>query len=191
MKRGLSVLSLLAAAVTFSAPVSAARITFEEFAHGDELMGVGDIVHSKGFVFSYAPAPDEPYPVGFHAVGAVWPYNGRSTALVANSCSATTTLRAEDNNPISLESIDIAGLNGDDNFVVRFAGLTQDGQQVQQDVQLSGRRQWHRVLLPTHFRHLREVSWLQGDCIENPPHMFDNVRVVRSRAVPPSEAGAR
>jgi len=134
-------------------------------------------LYLNGFVFKYAPAAGEPYPVGFFSVGAQWRYNGRSTALLANSCSATTTLTAQDNNPITLSSIDLAEHNGDAAVSVTFEGMTVDGEVVSKTVRLKERRVWETVHFPNTFKNLRFVRWTQGDCLVNPPHMFDNVKV--------------
>ena len=152
-------------------------IDFEELPHDQELQGAGDIVLSKGYQLTYAPAPDEPYPVGFHIVGPSWAFNGRSAALVANSCGATITMTAQDNNPFTLKSIDLAGLNGDANVAVAFTGITTNGATVQSVVNLSNQGNWQRIPFPPRFRNLHSVTWVQGDCITNFPHMFDNVSV--------------
>ena len=161
-------------------PASAALLTFEDLPHEYELQGVGDAVYAQQFVIQYAPAAGEPYPVGLFSVGKMWRFNGRSTALVANSCSATVTLKADDNNPVSLVSIDLAELNGDPDVRVDFEGVTTDGQIVQHGWNLNSRRVWQTVYFPFTFRRLQYVRWTQGDCIVNKPHMFDNVRVFKS-----------
>jgi hypothetical protein len=170
----------IASLVAICTPIHAAVLTFEELPHEQELQGVGDVVLSKGYVLQYSPAPGEPYPVGFHSVGSTWRFNGRSTALAANSCAATTTLKSEDNNPITLASIDLAELNGDANVTVSFEGVTSEGAVVRKRVELKDRRTWQTVHFPNTFKNLQFVRWSQGDCINNQPHMFDNVRVHRS-----------
>lgn len=167
---------ILSLALTTAA--HAGVLTFEELPHAYELEGVGDVIFSNGFVLRYAPAPGEPYPTSFMSVGPSWPYNGRSTAVLANSCSATTTLTAEDNNPITLESIDVAGSNGDREVTVAFEGITAEGEVVRKSVKLKNAQRWQTVELPKRFRNLRSVRWEQGDCVENFPHMFDNINVV-------------
>ncbi len=152
-------------------------LNFEELPNDYELQGVGDVVFTQGYTLHYTPAADEPYPVGFHSVGAQWPYNGRSTALLANSCSAVTTLTSQLNNPIRLMSIDLAALNGDDAVSVSFEAVTMDGDVVRHEAILDGRKTWQTVRLPPSFKRLQLVRWIQGDCMNNPPHMFDNIRV--------------
>jgi hypothetical protein len=166
--------------VVASLPTQAAMLTFEELPHSDELQGAGNTVFSKGYLLTYAPAPNEPYPVGFTTVGPTWQFNKRSAALAANSCSATTTLTAQDNNPFTLESIDLAELNGDADVSVAFSGITSSGETVQKLVLLRDRKTWQRMKFPESFRNLQSVAWLQGDCIANFPHMFDNIRVFPS-----------
>jgi hypothetical protein len=177
MKNKFSILATALMMLAFGESVQAAVLTFEELPHEYELQGVGNTVFSKRFVLQYAPAPGEPYPVGFTSVGAIWQFNGRSTALTANSCSATTTLTAEDNSPITLVSIDLAELNGDADVSVAFEGVTAEGSVVRKNVKLKERRTWQTVEFPATFRNLRFVRWTQGDCLKNPPHMFDNIRV--------------
>lgn len=172
--------ALAAAALSLATATQATVLTFEDLPHEFELKGVGDSVFSKGYRLQYTPEPDEPYPVGFFSVGSVWQFNGRSTALVANSCSATTTLTAQDNNPITLLAIDLAELNGDTNASVTFEGLTVKGEVVRKAFKLRGSRTWQTVVFPPSFHRLQYVRWKQGDCTTNPPHMFDNVRVYQS-----------
>lgn len=167
----------MASLVGVSTSADAAILTFEDLPHDYELQGVGDVIFSKGFTLQYTPAPGEPYPVGFMSVGSMWQFNGRSTALAANSCSATTTLRAEDNNPITLVSMDLAELNGDTDVSVSFEGVTSEGLVVQKTIELKNRRVWQTVHFPNSFKNLQFVRWTQGDCILNKPHMFDNVRI--------------
>ncbi len=180
MKKAHKILLGAVTLIAAAAPSQAAVLTFEELPHEYELQGVGNTVFSKGFVLQYAPAPDEPYPVGFTSVGQMWRFNGRSTALTANSCSATTTLTAQDNNPITLVSLDLAELNRDSDVSVSFEGLTSEGQLVRKSVNLRDRRIWQTVLFPPSFHRLQYLRWWQGDCINNQPHMFDNIRVYPS-----------
>lgn len=154
----------------------AAVLTFEELPHAEELQGVGDLVESRSYTLRYSPAPGEPFPVGFHSVGSTWRFNERSTALTANSCSALTRLTARDDKPFSLVSMDLAELNGDAGVVVTFIGQTVDGKTVRKIVQLDSQRTWQTVWFPASFQRLHSVEWLQGDCLTNPPHMFDNVQ---------------
>lgn len=165
------------AVIGLSAQAQAAVINFEELPHDQELQSVGDVVLSKGYQLTYAPAPDEPHPVGFQVVGPSWAFNGRSAALVANSCGATITMTAQDNKPFTLMSIDLAGLNGDANVAVAFTGTTINGATVQRVVNLTNQGNWQRIPFPPRFRNLLSVTWLQGDCITNFPHMFDNISV--------------
>ena len=178
--RVVSAIGVLALGLMGAAPATAVVLTFEELPHDGELQGAGPTVLSKGFTLQYTPAPDEPYPVGLFTVGPTWRFNGRSAALAANSCSATTRLSADDNNPLTLLSIDIAGLNGDTNVVVAFVGITSEGATVQRSIQLRDQPGWQRFHFPGAFHKLQSVSWTQGDCINNFPHMFDNIRVLPS-----------
>ena len=167
--------AIVMGALSFSA--QAVVIDFEEFPHEDELQGAGDIIFSKGYQLTYAAAPDEPHPVGFTTVGPSWPYNGRSAALIANSCGATTTLTAQDNNPFTLKSIDLAGVNGDTEIFVAFTGVTISDKIVQKVIKLHNQEGWKTISFPPKFQNLSSVTWVQGDCIANPPHMFDNIDV--------------
>jgi len=161
----------------FSSPSMAVVLDFEDLAGSGELAGAGTVYFSQGYSLSYAAAPGEPHPVGFFAVGASWSFNGRSTAFVANSCSATTTLVADDNNPLTLQSIDLAALNGDKDVTVTFVGTTVLGTTVAETVPIAGRKVWMTHRFHKDFKHLQKVRWTQGDCTANPPSMIDNVRV--------------
>ncbi|MBW8829629.1 MAG: hypothetical protein JF606_09395 [Burkholderiales bacterium] len=172
----------------FATPaVQAARLTFEELPHADELTGVGPIVQSKGFILTYNPAPGEAYPVGFMSVGPSWRFNGRSTALLSNSCTSIVTLRADTNVPITLHSIDLAPNNGDEGAAVTFLGLKTDNTYVRTTIVLSPKAVWKTYRLPDTFSNLQEARWVQGDCFINPPHMFDNVRVHPTTQPPADE----
>lgn len=179
MKLALDLRSAVAAASLAFASMAAHSITldFEELPHADELQGVGDVVSSKGLVLSYAPAPGEPYPVGFQSVGATWRFNERSTALMANSCSAVTTMVAKNGRLMKLVSIDLDEANGDDHAEVTFEGTTADDSIVTHSVRLNGKSKWQTVRFPESFRQLKSLAWKQGDCINNPPHMFDNLQL--------------
>ncbi len=164
-----------------STSIHAELLTFEELPHEQELQGAGDIVVSKGFILQYAPAPAEPYPVGFTIVGPSWRFNGRSTALIANSCSAITTLTAEDSNLITLKSMDLAPVNGDKNVSISFQGTTSEGFFVQKHVELKNHRTWQTINFPGTFKNLTQIQWVQGDCLINPPHMFDNIQIYHAK----------
>lgn len=170
-------LLLLASLAATISTASATNITFEEFPHTDELQGAGNLLQSKGFNLAYAPAAGEPYSVGFTTVGPSWRFNKRSAAMVANSCGATTTLTAQDNNPLTLTAIDLAGLNGDTDVTVTFVGITAEGKTVQHHVKLSRHPGWQTIDFPHTFKNLQRVTWVQGDCIINKPHMFDNIHL--------------
>lgn len=177
-KRTKQILVVCAAVIGLtSSPAIAEVIDFEDLPHTDELTGAGTVYSSKGFTLTYAPAVGEPYPVGFTTVGPSWQFNGRSAAFTANSCSATTTITADNNNPLTLKSIDLAALNGDINVYVDFIGTKADGTTVQETIQLVGKKVWKKYHLPPEFHNLQSVTWVQGDCIVNQPHMFDNINV--------------
>jgi hypothetical protein len=161
-----------------SSPTFAAVLNFEEFPHDYELQGIGDVITSQGYTLTYTPAPEEPYPVGFFSVGPSWQFNARSTAIIANSCSATTTLTSNDNKPMTILSIDLDELNGDNIGSVTFIGLTVDGTFVKKSVRLNGKPEWQIFHFSSAFKNLKSVSWTQGDCLTTPPHMFDNIRVI-------------
>lgn len=180
MKLKLNTLGVTLFALVLTITAHAELLTFEELPHEQELQGAGDIVVSKGFILQYAPAPAEPYPVGFTTVGPSWRFNGRSTALIANSCSAITTLTAQDSKPITLRSMDLAPVNGDRNVSISFQGTTTTGFFVQKHVELRSNRTWQTINFPATFRNLTQVQWVQGDCIINPPHMFDNIQIYHS-----------
>jgi len=175
-KLRLLLVGLTLAVVT--SPASAVVLNFEDLPHEYELQGVGDEISANGYTLYYAPAAGEPYPVGFTAVGQSWRFNkGGSTAVVADSCSALTTLTADDHTAMTLASIDLAESNGDAGVHAHFVGVTVQGKIVQAEFRLNGKVGWQTFHFPNSFRNLQSVAWAQGDCIVNPPHMFDNVRV--------------
>lgn len=178
-------LALAAACACVALGANAVVIDFEEFAQPDELRGAGNAVSSKGFTFAYTPAPGEPYPVGFHFVGASWIYNvGGSTALLANSCSALTVLQSDTNTPFSLTSIDLAEVNGPGLVAnVVFEATTASGQVLSHAVNVDGQAGVQRINFPQYFSNLTSVKWLQGDCYINPVHQFDNVTINESAVV--------
>jgi hypothetical protein len=177
---------LLAAFVAFLAgaclPAMAVNIKFNDIPYTGELAGVGPTYSAKGYTFHYAPATGEPYPTYFFVVNPEWRFNGRSPALLANSCTATTRLVADDNNPFNLKSIWLAALNGDKGGVVTFIGLKADNTLVRTNFLLDERKVWKRYDFPAAFTNLQYAMWVQGDCVVNPAHMFDNVRVSPVRA---------
>jgi len=134
---------------------------------------------SKGYALSYTPDPDDGQPLGFHVVGRLWaPNGGGSIAMLANSCGATTTLMARQGKPFSVLTMDLAEANGDSPSSVAFTGIKTDGTPVRWSLSLDGRPGWQRVVLPSAFYNLKSLSWLQGDCLNNKSHMFDNILVV-------------
>ena len=168
-------------ALTVFVSVSAAAdrpqvvVDFESLPHEYELEGVGDIVSEHGFTFVYSPAPDEPYPVGFFSVGPSWAFNLRSTALNSNSCSSTVSLVADNSQTFSINSIDLAPLNGDEEVLVTFTGFRSRGANVSHTMRLKHSSGWKTFKFPGSFRNLEMLSWKQGDCVINKPHMFDNL----------------
>ncbi|TAK93578.1 MAG: hypothetical protein EPO09_12200 [Aquabacterium sp.] len=142
------------------------------------LCGAAQTYSAKGFTLQYAPAAGEQYPVGLTAVGKSWQYNvNGSIALTANSCSATTTLTNNKGAAFAMFAIDLAEMNGDSPSSVTFVGTKVDGSKVTKSVQLDGKAGWQRVVMPSAFSSLKSVTWTQGDCSTNKPHMFDNIVV--------------
>jgi hypothetical protein len=169
--------ALAASLLGASLPAMAVNINFEDLTETGPLAGVGATYSAKGYTFSYAPATGEPYPTSLFVVNPEYPFNGRSKALLANSCTATTRLVANDNNPFNLKSIWLAPLNGDKGGVATFLGLTADNTQVRTNFVLDVRKSWKRYDFPATFTNLQIAVWVQGDCAVNPPYMIDNVRV--------------
>lgn len=174
MKWTVALASMLMMNLSHAKPIT---LDFEELEHAAELQGTGDQLISKGYLFRYFPAAGEPYPVGFQTVGPTWRYNGRSAAVNPNSCGATVLMTGLDNNPFDLQAIDLAPLNGDPDVSVRFEGTTVYGEKVVLSVELRVDRGWQRIRFPGQFNRLTSVSWQQGDCLVNKPHMFDNISV--------------
>ena len=165
----------------FCPPSFSAIIDFEEFPHEYELQGMETTVNSKGYSLSYTPASDEPYPTSLYIVGPSWRYNGRSSAMITNSCSATVKLTSYTNSPMTALSIDLDELNGDTSGSVTFIGITMDDTFIKKTVRLNGKPAWQRFYFPSIFRNLKSLSWDQGDCINNFPHMYDNIHVVPTK----------
>lgn len=132
-------------------------------------------LYYKGFRLVYAPADGEPYPTSLAAVGPKYIFNGRSIAANINSCLGNLTITAIDNNPFTARSIDMATLNGDPTASVSFVGTTTDGLIVTHNVQISTGSKWLGYDFPESFQRLQSLTWRQGDCIANMPHMFDNL----------------
>jgi hypothetical protein len=150
--------------------------------HQFELQGISDLntdLFYKGYRLVYAPAPDEPYPVGLAAVGPKWQFNGRSVALLINTCLGSLTISSEDNNPFSAKSIDLGTSNGDPSAAVTFFGTTPEGEVVTYSAQAGPALLWKRFEFPATFGRLQSLMWKQGDCINNMPHMFDNLELKR------------
>lgn len=159
----------------------AAVLDFEDLvcAKNQSICNVGEVYRAKGHVLSYAPAPEDEHPVGFHVVGRQWaPNGGGSIAMLANSCNATTTLASQTGKPFSVLTMDLAEANADSPARVTFTGLKTDGTTVRLAVNLDGKPGWQRIVLPGTFYNLMSLQWVQGDCIDNKSHMFDNILVM-------------
>ena len=172
----------LAAGLAVCAPLAqAAVLDFEDMvcARSQPICNVGEVYRAKGYVLSYAPAPDDEHPIGFHVVGRQWAPNvGGSIAMLANSCNAITTLASQAGKPFSVLTMDLAEANADSPSRVTFTGLKTDGTTVRLAVNLDGRPGWQRIVLPGTFYNLISLQWVQGDCVDNKSHMFDNILVM-------------
>lgn len=174
---------ILVISVTIPAISQASLIDFEELSNPDELRGLGSSYSSQGFIFSYTPAPGEPYPASLQIVGTAWKYNTGTTSIHANSPGALTTLKREDQQGFSLLAIDLAELNDPGVTSVTFAGMKIGGQTVIQKFFLDGLTGFESFVFSSDFTNLSEVSWKQGGYFPVPPHMYDNV-VVTVNSVP-------
>lgn len=172
-------------AIFFTIPSisQASVIDFEELSNPDELRGLGPSYSSQGFIFSYTPAPGEPYPTSLQIVGTAWRYNTGTTSIHANSPGALTTLKREDQQGFSLQAIDLAELNGPGATSVTFAGMTISGQTVIQQFFLDGLIGFEHFVFSGDFTNLSEVTWKPGDFLPSLPYMYDNVDVA-ANAVP-------
>lgn len=143
------------------------------------ICNVGTSYSARGYTLRYTPAPDDEHPIGFHAIGRLWAPNvGGSIAMLANSCNASTSLTADSGKPFSLLALDLAEANADSPSVVEFVGTKSDGSQVRMTANLDGKPGWQRVVLPSVFYNLVSLTWVQGDCVNNKSHMFDNLLVM-------------
>lgn len=181
---------LAAGAVVLCGHAAAGVLNFEDVLYAQwrssqEMWGLGNEIYTRGYWLRYEPAAGEPYPVGFFAYSGRWRYTYANTIAVgANSCAARTTLTAEDNNPFDLISIAVQEMNGpgDVPAQVTFVGVTSGQEVVTHSVTLNNTPDWETVTFPPAFRSLQYVSWLQGDCTSNPPHMFDDIVVMPSHS---------
>jgi hypothetical protein len=159
-------------------------MNFEDLSQTEELAGVGDTYTAFGYTLFYAPAPGEPFPVGFHSVGPRWRFNTASTALFANSVNASTTLKRNDGRPFAMIAIDLAETNGGGASPVarvQFVGTTSSGATVTHAIELDNQTGFQRFFMPTAFRDVTVVQWLQGDNENNAIHMFDNLLLLSTR----------
>ncbi|MBI2731789.1 MAG: hypothetical protein HYX44_00250 [Aquabacterium sp.] len=169
------------ASLTGAQAAQAVVLDFEDLicARTQPTCHVGSVYASKGYTLRYAAAPDDDHPVGFQAIGKLWtPDAGGSTAMLANSCNASTVLTAQSGKPFSVLALDLAEANADAPVTVEFIGTKTDGTQVRMNAPLDGKPGWQRVVFPSAFYNLKTLTWLQGDCISNKSHMFDNILVM-------------
>lgn len=174
-----AVLGLMA--LTSAVAAQATVLDFESWrcARSQPVCHVGNSYLAQGYTLSYTPAPEDEHPVGLQVVGRLWaPNAGGSVAMLANSCRAVTTLRADGGRPFSLLTMDLAEANGDAPATVAFTGRKSDGTQVSWRLTLDGRPGWQRIVLPSRLYNLVALSWEQGDCVDNKSHMFDNLLVM-------------
>lgn len=174
------VLALLAGLAGVQA-AQAVVLDFEDLscARNQSTCRVGGVYVSKGYILRYVAAQDDDHPVGFQAIGKLWaPDAGGSTAMLANSCNASTVLTAQSGKPFSVLALDLAEANADTPVTVEFIGTKSDGSQVRMTAPLDGKPGWQRVVFPSAFYNLQTLTWLQGDCVSNKSHMFDNILVM-------------
>lgn len=166
-------------------PVAHARvkvINFEdiECAQTNELCGSASPYVSNGFTLSYTRSPSDPYYNDLQAVGKSWRFNVKgSIAMNSSGPLSSVTLSANDQRPFASYSIDLAELNGDGPATVTFQGVRADGSQVSHTVKLNGQPGWQRIHFPLRFWKIVNLTWQQGDVVNNTPHMFDNIVITR------------
>ena len=151
-----------------------------------DLAGVGPTYSSRGYTFSYTPAPGEPFPVGFAVAGPFWPFNDGTKALAINSDNGSATLKRDDGRSFALAAIDLAELNGPSELptIVLFQGMTASGALVSSEFTLDNQTGFQRFHFPDGFKDLLYVQWQQGNNVTNNVHMFDNVVVVATQFRP-------
>ena len=175
-----------------------ATIDFEELSSGyvdcptcdptADQLGLGPSYSSEGYIFSYTPAPGEPYPTGLQEVGPFYPYNrGGTNAILANSSNALVTLKYYDGRPFSLTAIDLAEANGALSIPtkVMFHGRTVSGDIVSKQFTLDNITGFQRFVFPKKFEDLLYVEWRQGDNSINGIHLFDNVQLIATKFMSP------
>ena len=175
--------------MAMSMSVSAGVINFQELNGEAEVEGLGTVYTAQGFVFTYTPAPNEPYPTAWASIGPNYQFNNGTTAIVCNSDNATCSLKHRRNETFALLAIDLAEVNGNGNAPtsVTFSGLTKAGKTVTHTVSLDGIMGFERFFFPASFRNLKEVTWQQGDNVNNGTHFLDNVVVVLSDFQPAND----
>jgi hypothetical protein len=98
-----------------SMSAGAGVINFQELNDDAEVEGLGTVYTAQGFVFTYTPAPNEPYPTAWASIGSNYQFNNGTTAIVCNSDNATCSLKHRRNENFALLAIDLAEVNGDTN----------------------------------------------------------------------------
>ncbi|MEY4765869.1 MAG: hypothetical protein RI907_2542 [Pseudomonadota bacterium] len=176
-------LALVGGLLASGAQAGTVTLDFEDLtcARSQAQCEVGDQYTARGFALRYSPAEDEPLAAGLVGVGTAWKANRKgSLALSIRSCDTQVSLMANDNQPFSLLSIDLAEMTGEGPTAVTFRGLKEDGSEVRQTFKLGPKPGWQRYTFDAGFRGLNSVQWAQGDCLNQRPHMVDNLVLASS-----------
>lgn len=180
-------LSALAAVCSLLAPEARAQsvvLDFEDLAcaKGQSQCEVGDQYVARGYALRYTPAVDEPMSAGLMAMVQGAKSGRKGVALSIRSCDAQATLMANDNQPFDVLSIDLAVVSGDGGANVEFVGQRDDGSEVRHTLSIERKPMWQKLRFPDGFKRLSALRWAQGDCLNQLPHMVDNIAVQRSSA---------
>ncbi len=88
--------------------------------------------------------------------------------MTDDSCSATTTMVAVDNNPFNLNSVALSNHNGQTAFSATFVGTTADAKTVTKTFEANDKKKWQRFEFLETFRNLHDVVSTEGDCVNDP-----------------------
>lgn len=158
-------------------PAMAAVIDFESLVHNDALfLDHGSSYSEEGFTLSQLGS----HPFGLSTFGTQASNFSGSTALYNNTVDGVTELILTGGGSFSVQSIDLAELNGNLVASVAFVGDLTGGGTVTNTFTLDGVALAPQTFTFTGFSSVTKVSWTQV----SPFHQFDNIVVNNGTAVP-------
>lgn len=145
---------------------ASAVIDFEQLQHVDGgTANHGRSYQEDGFVLTTS---------GFNGFASFGTFEGRftgSTALFNSTVDGVTVLAAIDGSAFTLESIDIAELNGHSVTSVTFTATFEGGGTATETIQIDGVAFAPETFVFEGFKNVTSVSWVQV----SPYHQFDNI----------------